>query len=886
MNTVLAYVPRMQFFDSDGNPLSSGRIQFFEAGTTTPKAVYTDKAGTISATEFLLDSGGFAPPGVWYGEGAYKMVTQELVDIVGPVWATIWTVDDIDGGAIPLVGQQRVLYIDKVIDLPYVDESLYDVVFCAGYYTVGDGGGGEFYWNGTSSLPQDGGVVISPDTLPAQGRWLRIVPPGNVPATYWGYLSQPVAVPMESRLGLAHTYCSSNKRVLLLQSSFYAIGHGTSITLDGGLIHIEDGFHIVRTSGAPSVIDFIIQNADLIIDGTKAITTDSLSMRFSASNCYLPEVHPTWWGGDNTGATDTYWPLLAAINTSLACGTAPVIIDGNYTVRGGGATPTMTLYNVHFTKDSYLTNYLFKIDIVGEVSCDGICEQVFRNVPGGETFFTWDTSTIPTKAWWFFKASNAITEDNLTSMCEQMTDFGTKINTLIWDTGLTYVMPTAVPNNTSMTRTKHVILACTKWDLPGSNLTAFQLYNDVIYPSWFKDRSLQMAIFLTSRNSAILDGELETINKPTGFFYDINYNANWTMRNLTVNGALNQGIFMSWYGFIRFINIKLFQCGFNEHLVDGDLCSFECIDCSFDGNSLVGSEFYTVKNDTNLSTYRNCYFANYENLLLAKGVNVMENCTINNGAVPCRVQGLSVDVSYTTSLGQFDVNCDVCNISYCKFNSLVQIVTWFYSGIPSALTYKSSRVNDNVCQNKLSFYNPRCLIVTNNSCIGMRLDSLAVSNFIVQNVLIKDNIINVVSPNFTYIQLGALIAATGHNASVYGNMTSVGSQSVTQKTRGVAWGSVDLAQGANSYIEMYPFLPNRADYAPTVIIVGLSSTRWNSSNTGKVPKWTFMYQDSLPPSYLPRPSIKFEGESEVDSQLISVYYDFGTEGNSDTLSSY
>lgn len=44
-----------------------------------------------------------------------------------------------------------------------------------GYYAAGDGGGGFFYWSAGSSAADDGGAVIRPSSLPASGRWLRIV---------------------------------------------------------------------------------------------------------------------------------------------------------------------------------------------------------------------------------------------------------------------------------------------------------------------------------------------------------------------------------------------------------------------------------------------------------------------------------------------------------------------------------------------------------------------------------------------------------------------------------------------------------------------------------------------------------------------------------------
>jgi hypothetical protein len=43
----------------------------------------------------------------------------------------------------------------------------------SGYYAEGDGGGGEFVYNSSSTAADDGGLVIRPASLPASGRWIR-----------------------------------------------------------------------------------------------------------------------------------------------------------------------------------------------------------------------------------------------------------------------------------------------------------------------------------------------------------------------------------------------------------------------------------------------------------------------------------------------------------------------------------------------------------------------------------------------------------------------------------------------------------------------------------------------------------------------------------------
>jgi len=79
--------------DADGSPLSGGKLYTYDAGTTTPKSTYTDKAGgSANANPVILDANGYAD--VWLDTGSYKFVLKNSSDV------TIWTKDNIDGGGV------------------------------------------------------------------------------------------------------------------------------------------------------------------------------------------------------------------------------------------------------------------------------------------------------------------------------------------------------------------------------------------------------------------------------------------------------------------------------------------------------------------------------------------------------------------------------------------------------------------------------------------------------------------------------------------------------------------------------------------------------------------------------------------------------------------
>ena len=86
---ILSPVPKLQFFDANGAPLSGGKLYSYAAGTTTPLATYTSASGLVANTNpVILDSRGEAS--VWLGDTSYKLKLTSATDV------EIWTVDNID----------------------------------------------------------------------------------------------------------------------------------------------------------------------------------------------------------------------------------------------------------------------------------------------------------------------------------------------------------------------------------------------------------------------------------------------------------------------------------------------------------------------------------------------------------------------------------------------------------------------------------------------------------------------------------------------------------------------------------------------------------------------------------------------------------------------
>ena len=88
MAAMLTPLPKVQFFDSNGEPLVGGKLYTYAAGTSSPLATYTDSTGnTANANPVILDSRGEA--NVWLGPSRYKWALYTSTDTL------IWTVDGI-----------------------------------------------------------------------------------------------------------------------------------------------------------------------------------------------------------------------------------------------------------------------------------------------------------------------------------------------------------------------------------------------------------------------------------------------------------------------------------------------------------------------------------------------------------------------------------------------------------------------------------------------------------------------------------------------------------------------------------------------------------------------------------------------------------------------
>lgn len=102
--------PKFKEWDSNGDPLSGGKVYTYESGTTTPKTTYSDRAlSSANANPVILDSRGEA---AIFCRGLFKIVVKDSNDV------TIYTLDNLQVSESTLVDSDNdtKIQVEKTAD--------------------------------------------------------------------------------------------------------------------------------------------------------------------------------------------------------------------------------------------------------------------------------------------------------------------------------------------------------------------------------------------------------------------------------------------------------------------------------------------------------------------------------------------------------------------------------------------------------------------------------------------------------------------------------------------------------------------------------------------------------------------------------------------------
>ncbi len=273
-------------------PAEGYKAKFYAAGTTTAKTIYEPDGTAYPSPSNVatLNAEGYAE--IWLGDGSYKLVVTDPDD------AEVYSLDNINGE-----GNFTSGFVDTVIatddpptnGLAQVDTSANHFVWCAGYWQIGDGGHG-FFWNETSSAPDDTGYVIA-STFDPTKRWYRVPDEDDgVRAQSFGYVGT-VNDDLTNQLLAACAFCTSYNKTL-------KIGPGSDATIDGGFATLD--------LYAP---EFILEAGSMLTSGGTMTETHfhgrvsgTPEQHFTGFQAVFsdPQVNenPEWFGA-STGADNT-----------------------------------------------------------------------------------------------------------------------------------------------------------------------------------------------------------------------------------------------------------------------------------------------------------------------------------------------------------------------------------------------------------------------------------------------------------------------------------------------------------------------------------------------------------------------------------------------------
>ncbi len=150
----------------------------------------------------------------------------------------------------PAGGSSDLNFIEDIAALRLFEpETSTAQVYLEGYYAEGDGGGGHFYWDSTSTIADNGGTVIKPTSVSviSQGRWLR--PKGSHLNVLWFGAKGDWNTTGTDNLD-AFNRCLQASRLLWTNSQLEnVVGYtqGPTIYVPTGVYYFSDTFHINRT---------------------------------------------------------------------------------------------------------------------------------------------------------------------------------------------------------------------------------------------------------------------------------------------------------------------------------------------------------------------------------------------------------------------------------------------------------------------------------------------------------------------------------------------------------------------------------------------------------------------------------------------------------------
>ena len=336
--TTLSPSPKLQIINANG-PVAGALIYSYQAGTTTPLATYTDSTGGVPNTNpIVANSNGYI--GCWLGALAYKLICTDgsnavLFDPATVEGNVLWTVDNITASG----GGSSSTFTNclNVTALEALAENAASLVSVDSYSTVGDNGGGLFFWN-SSATASDGGIFVEPSSAPATGRWQRLFS-GNINPRWFGATGDG----------------TTNDTAAFTAAAAYAIANNMALELDNGTFYLA-------TQPTLTNVPIIINDAEFKWANSFHFTCNPIIAISDTSQHFIYTI----------GVNDPAFPASTEIKTIWLTGLETVVINDNAgTWTAGSAVVTIngTAYTQSWTaKDASMAALAVQIATNAAVS--------------------------------------------------------------------------------------------------------------------------------------------------------------------------------------------------------------------------------------------------------------------------------------------------------------------------------------------------------------------------------------------------------------------------------------------------------------------------------------------------------------------------------------
>jgi len=156
--------PVPQALNGVGTSLADAELFFFTSGTSAPQDTFSDNNLTSANANPVVADGDGRFPNIFLKDATYKV---QLKTTSG---TQIWERDPVSGLTDAVRVVTNIAAMKALNSSSLTEHQIFDVT---GYTSIGDGGGGQFYWDSTSTSTVNLGTIFVPDDN-ATGRFKRI----------------------------------------------------------------------------------------------------------------------------------------------------------------------------------------------------------------------------------------------------------------------------------------------------------------------------------------------------------------------------------------------------------------------------------------------------------------------------------------------------------------------------------------------------------------------------------------------------------------------------------------------------------------------------------------------------------------------------------------